>query len=440
MIGDFYELNAMIFHTKSTVYLEHDIEYFEKGRIRKINNGFKDGINISKNNIIIEGNNHTIDAKNQVRIFNITGKNVTIKNITFKNGYTDGFGGAICNKKGQIKLINCKFVDNTAEENGNDIYNAPESFINLDYYEFTKNNPKNPIWNYGNIIINDSQHNKLHNLISGGNIRFQYNTFISVEKINTKKFVNETHDLTIKLTNSEDYGLFNKKIKLSNGMVGITNENGLVTFNISFDKSGVTTLTIFYEGEEENNIIYNASQEVSVDFITLNKNKSEQPYLDQFEANENIDTTGHIINSPFEAYTGDGQYIFISYAHPDWKGVFKELKRFNREYNIWYDEGILSGTNWDDYIADKLDTCSLFVVFITSNSVASPNVKNEISYAFSEKKPIIPIYLAETTLIKGLKLRLNDTQSILKYAMDEKQYTSKYHRDFEKYIKIKNNS
>ena len=54
------------------------------------------GILINKDNFILNGNGHTIDGKNQSRIFNITGNNITINNITLINGnMSDGEGGAI---------------------------------------------------------------------------------------------------------------------------------------------------------------------------------------------------------------------------------------------------------------------------------------------------------------------------------------------------------
>ncbi len=41
------------------------------------------GILISRDNFVLNGNGHTIDAKNQSRIFNITANNVTLSNLIF---------------------------------------------------------------------------------------------------------------------------------------------------------------------------------------------------------------------------------------------------------------------------------------------------------------------------------------------------------------------
>lgn len=130
---------------------------------------------------------------------------------------------------------------------------------------------------------------------------------------------------------------------------------------------------------------------------------------------------------PFPAYRGSEPYIFISYAHVDCERVFKEIKGFNENgYNVWYDEGISPGNEWTDEIADALEKCALFVVFITPSSAGSPNVQNEINFAIGEKKPFIAIHLEETVLRAGIKLQIGTKQAILKYKMTEDEYLYKY--------------
>ncbi|MDD2294434.1 MAG: TIR domain-containing protein [Eubacteriales bacterium] len=136
---------------------------------------------------------------------------------------------------------------------------------------------------------------------------------------------------------------------------------------------------------------------------------------------------------PFPAYHGNEPYIFISYAHVDAAKVFAEIKNFNKSgYNVWYDEGISPGNEWTDEIADSLEKCSLFVVFITPASAISPNVLNEINYAIDEKKPFIAIHLQETTLRAGIKLQIGAKQAILKYNMTNEEYLYKYTSAFER--------
>lgn len=140
-------------------------------------------------------------------------------------------------------------------------------------------------------------------------------------------------------------------------------------------------------------------------------------------AKENLNSTTAHFKRPFPAYAGKDPYIFISYAHIDADLVFPELVRFhNWGLNIWYDQGITPGQDWDDVLAEAILDCSLFIVFITENSVKSRPVRREIKLADDELKTIIPIYLTDTKLPGGLRYRMNANQSILKYAMDEKEY------------------
>ena len=49
----------------------------------------------------------------------------------------------------------------------------------------------------------------------------------------------------------------------------------------------------------------------------------------------------------FKPYEGDKPYIFISYAHADDDAVLPIVSDMHRRgYNIWYDEGIEVGSEW----------------------------------------------------------------------------------------------
>ncbi|RAP51646.1 MAG: hypothetical protein BZ137_09790 [Methanosphaera sp. rholeuAM130] len=74
-----------------------------------------EGILIDIDDIIIDGNGHTIDAQKVTRIFKITGKNITLKNgYTQKNTEKRG-GGAIYNEKGEITIQNSTLNNNTTK-------------------------------------------------------------------------------------------------------------------------------------------------------------------------------------------------------------------------------------------------------------------------------------------------------------------------------------
>ena len=129
------------------------------------------------------------------------------------------------------------------------------------------------------------------------------------------------------------------------------------------------------------------------------------------------------VYAPFEAYKGDKPYIFVSYAHRDGGKVFPDIKTLNESgYRIWYDEGIDRGKEWTEDIANALDKCSLFLVFISENSISSRNVKNEINFALDKNIPLLAVYTEEIELPPGLLLRMGSIQAILKWRITEERY------------------
>ena len=130
---------------------------------------------------------------------------------------------------------------------------------------------------------------------------------------------------------------------------------------------------------------------------------------------------------PYPAYRGNEPYVFVSYAHKDKDIVFPEIKRFNDAgFHVWYDEGISPGNEWSDEIAEALTKCTVFVVMLTPTSAPRESVLNEISFALDEGKPLLAIYLEDTELPPGLRLRISRKQAILKYNMTDEEYDFKY--------------
>jgi hypothetical protein len=129
---------------------------------------------------------------------------------------------------------------------------------------------------------------------------------------------------------------------------------------------------------------------------------------------------------PFESYAGNEPYIFASYAHKDGQAVFPVLQALHREgYRVWYDEGIDPGNEWADEIGKWLELASVFLVFISKQSVNSRNVRNEISFALELDKRFLAIHIENTTLPRGLRLRMGDIQAIMKWRMTEDHFSRK---------------
>lgn len=122
---------------------------------------------------------------------------------------------------------------------------------------------------------------------------------------------------------------------------------------------------------------------------------------------------------PFESYSGNKPFTFVSYAHADKVLVYNAMRAFHEAgLNIWYDDGIPPAEEWQNEIAQKIMTSDMFVVFLSPSACSSSHVNREIQFALSENKPILPIFLEEITLTPSLKLCLQQFQSCFCYKLD----------------------
>ena len=61
------------------------------------------------------------------------------------------------------------------------------------------------------------------------------------------------------------------------------------------------------------------------------------------------------IPEPFESYSGEGPYVFVSYAHADKIPVYQSMREFrDAGVNMWYDEGIQPAGEWVEEIAHAI--------------------------------------------------------------------------------------
>ena len=70
---------------------------------------YTNGIPIEVDNLVIDGQNHTIDAKNKFKAFLIKSSNVTLRNINIINGYSVSDGGAVNFLGDDGSVINSNF-------------------------------------------------------------------------------------------------------------------------------------------------------------------------------------------------------------------------------------------------------------------------------------------------------------------------------------------
>jgi len=93
--------------------------------------------------------------------------------------------------------------------------------------------------------------------------------------------------------------------------------------------------------------------------------------------------------------TAKKHLTFISYSRQD-KDFALEFAREMRSagYSVWLDQlDIPTGARWDDEVERALRECEIFLIILTTASVTSDNVKDEIGYAIDHGKRIMPVLL-----------------------------------------------
>ncbi len=130
-----------------------------------------------------------------------------------------------------------------------------------------------------------------------------------------------------------------------------------------------------------------------------------------------------MVEKPFPAYQGDEPYVFVSYSHADIELVYPELARLNAQgFNIWYDEGISPGTVWRDELARAIESCSVFLLFVSEATNASDQCMKELNFALDADHGLLAVHLDTSELSPGLRLSLSDRQAIIKHELSEAAY------------------
>ena len=143
------------------------------------------------------------------------------------------------------------------------------------------------------------------------------------------------------------------------------------------------------------------------------------------------------MEKPFTAYQGDEPYIFVSYAHEDAERVYPELEWLRRQgFNVWYDEGISPGEVWREGLARAIKDASLFLFYVTPNSVASQHCLREVNFRQEDDRAFLAVHLEATQLPDGLRLSISDRQAILAHELSRTDFQDKLRQTLASFIPI----
>lgn len=120
-----------------------------------------------------------------------------------------------------------------------------------------------------------------------------------------------------------------------------------------------------------------------------------------------------------EVYEGNGAYAFISYAHKDEDIVLPVLSGlYGGGLNLWFDDGIIAGSEWPEYLAEHIEKSAIVIAFISANSASSEYCKREIHFALKKGIQLIAVYIDDAKLSSGLEMQLAPMQGVKRKKFD----------------------
>ncbi|MDO9276887.1 MAG: toll/interleukin-1 receptor domain-containing protein [Lutibacter sp.] len=86
--------------------------------------------------------------------------------------------------------------------------------------------------------------------------------------------------------------------------------------------------------------------------------------------------------------------IFLSYSRADLDYIATLVDALREKgADVWFDKNIRTGEQWDNTLEEQIKAADVFLIVMSKTSVASNNVKDEMSYAKSLGKIISPILI-----------------------------------------------
>lgn len=140
---------------------------------------------------------------------------------------------------------------------------------------------------------------------------------------------------------------------------------------------------------------------------TSKKKTAEQP---EFE----------VVQTKFEAYTGDEPYLFVSYSHRDTPQVYPILDAlYDKRYRLWYDESCETGNDFRDELRVRIRCSEAVLLFVSEASMKSPFCGMEIIVAREYNKRLFPIYLDDSEVPPAFQILLANTHHGTPENMDK---------------------
>lgn len=96
---NFRYLDELIRSGAEVIVLDSDITLSDEEAAQ-----YLQGIKLDGDDLTINGNGHTIDARGKARIFDCSGRNITLENLNLKNGFSNMKKAIISNNGGELNI------------------------------------------------------------------------------------------------------------------------------------------------------------------------------------------------------------------------------------------------------------------------------------------------------------------------------------------------
>ncbi len=117
------------------------------------------------------------------------------------------------------------------------------------------------------------------------------------------------------------------------------------------------------------------------------------------------------------------QFVFISYKSEDYEQVAVYARHLvENGINVWYDEGLHSGVDWESYLMSVIEKphCKAVLLFLSAKVAQSTVIPLETTQARVCKRPTVAVHLEpgldiEVLLNKAIKIYVEQRQSVRAY-------------------------
>ena len=217
---------------------------------------YSSGITIDIDDLIIDGQGHTINANNQARIFNIQSNNVTLKNLVLINGFSDSQGAAVYWTGLNGEITNSTFKNSISKNIGGAVYFSNSAVVSDSKFINNSANFGGAV-NLDNAIVTNCEFENNFAKYLGGAIFCSQHSDI----FNSTFRLNEAGDgggIYFFTTGLVENTLFKRNNAIGYGGA-ITNEGKTVIRNSTFIKNtGAYSGAIFLKGDGDiDNSIFN---------------------------------------------------------------------------------------------------------------------------------------------------------------------------------------